>query len=115
MSPLPNSFFSLTVDASYHPLRSFVHCDCRREKTLSFEIGGEEETESMNSSAAKAAEPNPPERLEEFQSPVDTVLEGLYRKVGKPEVKRPSNIEIEEFFAAAEADNLLDLNHFKNK
>lgn len=89
-----------------------VHSDCRP----SSDAGGDEEVDSLNSSAVKAAEANPPHRSEdEFQSSVDAEPEGLQGKIGKPEIKAPPDFEIEEFFAAAEAESLLDLERFKSK
>ncbi|PKI50120.1 cyclin-dependent kinase inhibitor 1-like [Punica granatum] len=91
----------------------------RREKTPSSVVGGGEETDSMNSSLDKlAAEPNHPQRSkEEFQSSVvDAEIEGLFGKIGKPEIiKMPTHSEIEEFFAAAEAENRRELERYKNK
>ncbi|KAK4791765.1 hypothetical protein SAY86_032178 [Trapa natans] len=81
----------------------------RREKMPSSEAGGEE-LDSMNA----PVESTPPERTE-LQSSNSTMLHGRHGKIGKSEIKRPSDFEIEEFFAAAEADNILDLEHFKSK
>lgn len=93
-----------------------VHHDCRRGKPPSSDAGGDEEVDSLNSSAVKAAEANPPHRSEdEFQSSVEAEPEELLGIVGKPEINTPSDFEIEAFFAAAEAESLLELERFKNK
>lgn len=95
-----------------------IGCYCSRsEKTPSSEVGGgggEEDT--MNSSEAKGMKRNPPRRSQEPQSSLDAAdFNGLFGRIGKPVIKRPSDTEIQEFFAAAEADNLLELERFKNK
>ncbi|KAK4765107.1 hypothetical protein SAY86_026197 [Trapa natans] len=88
----------------------------RSEKTPSSEVAEEEKPETMNLSEAKEMEPNPLRRLQDSQSSsLNAVLDGLSSKLGKPAAKRPSDFEIEEFFAAAEAENILELEHFKNK
>lgn len=93
--------------------KELLNYNCRREMTTSSSEVGGEEVDSLNSSVVKAAEANPPERSEnEFQSSVDTELGGLAEK---PETKMPSDFEIEEFFTAAEAESLLDLELSKNK
>ncbi|KAK4771779.1 hypothetical protein SAY86_013554 [Trapa natans] len=87
----------------------------RSEKTPSSQVA-EEEPETMSSSEAKQMEPNPLQRLQDSQSSsLDIDLDGLSGKIGKPALNKPSDFEIEEFFAAAEAENLLELERFKNK
>ncbi|KAK4790512.1 hypothetical protein SAY86_017816 [Trapa natans] len=77
-----------------------VNCGCR--SWPSSEVGGGEEADNLNSFLVKAAKVNPPPQTKNES----------HSSVG---VKIPSDFEIEEFFAGAETQSLLDLELLKDK
>ncbi|KAK4778280.1 hypothetical protein SAY87_018467 [Trapa incisa] len=74
----------------------------RRDSTPSSEVGVGEEADNLSSFLVKSSYSNPPQPSKNE----------AYSLV---EVKIPSNFEIEEFFAAAEAQSLLNLELLKDK